>query len=88
MENLLQGVPNVVVRIDDILIAGKTSAKHFNSLNEVLSRLEKVGIRLKRSKYIFQAPESLTWDTTLTKMVFIRSKERSKLLKIHQGLPI
>ena len=57
MENLLQGIPNVVVRLDDILIAGRTQAEHFQSLKEVLSRLEKVGIRLKRSKCVFQAPE-------------------------------
>ncbi|XP_048590142.1 uncharacterized protein K02A2.6-like [Nematostella vectensis] len=57
MENLLQGIPNVVVRIDDILIAGKTSADHLKSLTEVLSRLDKAGVRLKRSKCIFQAPE-------------------------------
>ena len=57
IENLLQGIPNVVVRLDDILIAGRTQAEHFQSLKEVLSRLEKVGIRLKRSKCVFQAPE-------------------------------
>ena len=57
MENLLQGIPNVVIRIDDILIAGRTQAEHFQSLEEVLSRLEKAGIRLKRSKSVFQTPE-------------------------------
>ena len=57
MENLLQSIPNVVVRIDDILIAGNTSNEHRSSLNEVLTRLEKAGIRLKRSECIFLAPE-------------------------------
>ena len=41
MENLLQGIPDVVVRLDDILIAGRTQAEHFQSLKEVLSWLEK-----------------------------------------------
>ena len=57
MENLLQGIRNVVVRLDDILIAGRTEAEHFQSLKEVLSRLEKASIRLKRFKCVFQAPE-------------------------------
>ena len=30
---------------------------HFQSLKEVFSRLEKAGIRLKRSNCVFQAPE-------------------------------
>ena len=57
LENLLQGIPNVVVQIDNILIAGKTSGEHFNNLNEVLSCLEKACIHLKCSKCIFQALE-------------------------------
>ena len=40
MENLLQGLPGVVVYIDDILIAGTTKEEHLQRLSEVLQRLE------------------------------------------------
>ena len=36
MENILQGIPNVVIYIDDILIMGKSDAEHLATLREVL----------------------------------------------------
>ena len=53
MESLLQGVPNVCVYIDDILVAGKTYQKHINSLEKVLARLSEAGLRLKKEKCCF-----------------------------------
>ena len=53
MENLLQGLPQVSVYLDDILVAGKTEAEHHQNLKEVLTRLEQAGVRLKRSKCSF-----------------------------------
>ena len=40
MENMLQGIPNVVVYIDDILITGSTDEEHLKTLSIVLDRLE------------------------------------------------
>ena len=57
MDNLLQGLRHVVVYIDDILITGESDEEHLATLDEVLSRLEKVGVRLKRKKCVFMAPE-------------------------------
>ena len=57
MDNLLQGLNNVVVYIDDILITGKSNEEHLSTLDKVLSRLEKAGVRLKRKKCIFMAPD-------------------------------
>ena len=37
MESLLQGIPGVVVYIDDILITGATEQVHLQALEEVLS---------------------------------------------------
>ena len=54
MDNLLQGLDHVGVYIDDILITGKSEEQH---LNEVLSRLEKAGVRLKQEKCVFMADE-------------------------------
>ena len=53
MESLLQGVTCIYIYLDDILVTGKTQAEHLKNLNEVLTRLEKAGMRLKKHKYIF-----------------------------------
>ena len=56
MENLLQGVPRVCVYLDDILITGHTEAEHLKNLGEVLRRLTKAGMRLKKEKCAFMLP--------------------------------
>ena len=53
MESLLQGIPQLVVRIDDILVTGKTRHDHLKHLKEVLVRLDKAGIHLKLKKRVF-----------------------------------
>ena len=53
METLLLGIPSVVVYIDDILITGHTNQEHLDHLHEVLQRLEKGGMKLKKSKCVF-----------------------------------
>ena len=50
METILQGMPHVICYLDDILITGCTEAEHANNLEEVLSRLQAHGVRLKREK--------------------------------------
>ena len=57
MENLLQGLPHVVVYIDDILVTGTTDAEHITNVEEVLCRLEAAGMRLKKSKCAFMLRE-------------------------------
>lgn len=39
MENLLQGIPQVIVRMDDILISGKDDNNHIANLEAVLKKL-------------------------------------------------
>jgi len=53
MENLLQGIPNVIVYIDDILVSGASEVEHLAVLRKVLSRLKEVGLRLKKHKCVF-----------------------------------
>ena len=48
MENLLQGLPHVVVYIDDILATGNSNESHLANLCEVLVSLEDAGLRLKK----------------------------------------
>ena len=56
MENLLQGIPGILIYIDDILVTGKTIADHLSNLEVVLTRLEEAGVRLKRDKCSFFLP--------------------------------
>ena len=58
MESLLQGIPNVCVYIDDILVAGKTYQEHINSLEKVLARLSEAGLHLKKREMLFYYPIS------------------------------
>ena len=53
MDVILQGIPQVCCYIDDILVTGKDDALYLQHLQEVLTRLEKFGLRLKRRKCEF-----------------------------------
>ena len=55
METILNGIPNVVVYIDDILVTGPTETAHLTALEEVLKRLQTAGLWLKRDKHTFMA---------------------------------
>jgi len=56
MDSLLQGLPNVCVYLDDILVIGPSHEDHLKTLEEVLRRLEAAGARLKREKCLFMLP--------------------------------
>ena len=53
MESLLQGIPKVIVYIDDILITGGTDKEHQEIQEKVLPKLKEAGIHLKRDKCFF-----------------------------------
>ena len=55
-QELLSGIPGVVVYIDDILIREKAEADHMAALEEVLKRMENTGVWLKRDKCVFLTP--------------------------------
>ena len=56
IEGILRGIPHVCVYIDDILVTGKSEEEHLQTVDEVLSRLEAAGLRLKRDKCTFMLP--------------------------------
>ena len=62
MENKLQGIPFVVVRVDDILVSGSNDEEHLVNLEEVLKRLSEAGLCLKREKCAFMMEEVVYLD--------------------------
>ena len=46
----------VYILLDDILVTGTTDDDHLHNLEEVLTRLEKANLRLKRNKCAFLLP--------------------------------
>ena len=67
MDTLLQGIPNTLCYLDDILITGKTDAEHLQNLEEVLKLLQDNGLRVK-PKFMQSSIEY--WDTVLMLVVF------------------
>ena len=57
MDNVLQGLPGVVVYLDDILVTGANEREHLKNLEAVLKRLLEAGLRLKKSKCKFNVKE-------------------------------
>ena len=56
IEDILRGILMVVVRVDDILVSGKSDADHVRNLDSVLTRLSDTGLKLKRQKCKFMQP--------------------------------
>jgi len=56
MDSILQGVEGVACYIDDIIITGRTQEEHLEHLEEVLRRLLKHGVHVKKAKCRFLQP--------------------------------
>ena len=78
MDNLLKGIKHVSVYIDDIVVTGSTEEEHLKNLDEVLSRLDDVGARLRKEKCSFFSPQMSIWVTSLMKRDYILLRARSK----------
>ena len=78
MESLLQNIPLVVVYLDDILIAGQSEEEHLRLLEEVLSRLETVGLRLKREKCVLMSESVEYLGHTIDRHALHPTKEKVK----------
>ena len=55
-ENILQGISNVVVYLDDILLSSATESDHLQLIDQVLDHLKKVGLRARKAKCQFCVP--------------------------------
>ena len=80
IESVLQGIYGVVIYLDDILITGPTEKDHLKSLEEVLKRLDKAGLRVKMKKCELMKPEVL--DTRLIKLDFTHCLTRYKQFRM------
>ena len=57
IDSLFQGMPNVLVYLDDILIKGRTEEDHLNTFGQVLLKLNTFGFHLKKEKCAFLKSE-------------------------------
>ena len=57
IESLLADIPQAVAFLDDVLVTGHTEEEHIANLKKVLHRLQSAGLRLRREKCKFFAPE-------------------------------
>jgi len=53
IEQVLQGIPNVHCILDDMLITGRDDSQHLETLERVLERLQKYGLRTNLEKCAF-----------------------------------
>ena len=53
IDSILQGIPQVLRYLDDILITGASKEEHMGNLDKVLSRLQEYGIRVNTAKRVF-----------------------------------
>ena len=87
MESILQGIDNVCVYLDDILVTGATEEEHLQNLDKVLTRLGSAGIRLKHDKCAFYYLQWNIWAIKFQSEVFNLLMKRyrlSKMLQLHK----
>lgn len=56
MESTLQGIEDIIIYLDDILITGSSEEEHLPTLKQVLIQLEQAGLRVERNKRVFMRP--------------------------------
>ncbi|XP_049886412.1 uncharacterized protein K02A2.6-like [Pectinophora gossypiella] len=57
ISSLIQGIPNAQGFLDDIIVTGSNEESHLRTLDAVLNKLQKFGLRVKKSKCVFMADE-------------------------------
>ena len=75
MDSILQGLPQVICYLDDILITGKSEGEHIKNLEEVLKRFKEHGITLKKDKCVF-VQKSVEYLGRVVDAQGIRTSER------------
>jgi hypothetical protein len=57
METVVNGIPNVIMYIEDLLVHSVTHEEHLVTLNQVLERLVQHNIKINSQKCIFRSKE-------------------------------
>jgi Reverse transcriptase (RNA-dependent DNA polymerase) len=66
MEQVLQGLQNILIYIDDVLIHTDTHKKHLEALEQVLMRLHQHHLKINLDKCLFGNKQVLYLGFTLT----------------------
>lgn len=67
LENRLKNIDFVKVRIDDILISGRSTAEHLRNLDQVFGVIKRCGLKLKLAKCEFMEDEVIYLGNRITK---------------------
>jgi hypothetical protein len=78
MEKVVQGIQNVLVYIDDLLLHSGHHPEHLKLLDEVLFRLVHNGIKMNLKKCIFGSPEVTYLGFQLTREGIKPGKDKLK----------
>lgn len=73
----MRGVLYVLVRSDDILVIGESDEVYFSNVDEVLGRLEVVGLRVKRVKCRFFVLEVVYMGYVVDEYGYRSSEEKA-----------
>ena len=82
MESVLQGIPHVLVYLDDILVIGQSTEDHLKNLEEILSWLQQAGLHLKTSKCVFMSPSVEYLEYHIDKDGLHPSEKKLRQLKV------
>lgn len=80
IEQILQGVENVAVYIDDIIITGSNREKHLETLEKVLNKLKNAGLTVRFSKCSFFQPSVTYLGHRITKDGLMKTDDKIKAI--------
>ena len=86
IEDTLFGIEMCCVRVDDVLVSGRTEEEHIAVLNEVVSRFEKQGYKCKPEKAEFLKDEIVYLGHLITKDGIKPVKSKVQDLEGERGL--
>ncbi len=81
VEQVVKGIPQVVVYIDDLIIHSKTHREHLESLDAVFTRLASHNLRVNLKKCVFASNETAYLGFRLTKEGIFPGTDKLKAVK-------
>lgn len=87
MDQILHGMDKVMCFMDDILVSAPTKEEHLKILDQVMTRLERYGVRIKQSKCAFlqDSVEYLGYRIDAHKFLMYYPLVKSNQLLLHPG---